>query len=178
MGQSRKVVWEQICAEIRKGNRHILITGSRSSGKTTLMNRLLQEGMLPEGERAGVRSFAVRAEDGTPSRIMMEDRATGEQQAIAEGFVPGKGPNVLVQVLDDFGVQAIEHARSAQAEWVVIDEVGFLESTSSAYCNALLTLFQEKRVAAVLRKQDTPLILAIRSRQDAVCFDLDEFEKE
>lgn len=43
---------------------------------------------------------------------------------------------------------------------------------------ALLTLFDHKRVAAVLRKKDTALIGAIRSRTDIVCFDLDDFEKE
>jgi len=178
MAQSRKEVWQEICNEIRRGSAHILITGSRGSGKTTLLERLLKEGMFPGGEKAGIRSFALRNEDGTPSQIILEDRSDGQQQAIAEGFVPGKGPKVKAEVLDHFGVQAIEHAKSASGCWVVIDEVGFLENASPAYCRALLRLFDQKRVAAVLRKKDTVLIDAIRSRTDAVCFDLDDFEKE
>lgn len=177
MAQSRKEVWQEICNEIRQGSAHILITGSRGSGKTTLLERLLKEGMLSGGEQAGIRSFAMRNEDGTPSQIILEDRSDG-QQAIAEGFVPGKGPKVKAEVLDHFGVQAIEHAKSASGCWAVIDEVGFLENASPAYCRALLRLFDQKRVAAVLRKKDTALIGAIRSRTDAVCFDLDNFEKE
>lgn len=120
----------------------------------------------------------MRNEDGTPSQIILEDRSDGQQQAIAEGFVPGRGPKVKAEVLDHFGVQAIEHAKSASGCWAVIDEVGFLENASPAYCRALLRLFDQKRVAAVLRKKDTALIGAIRSRTDAVCFDLDDFEKE
>ena len=92
--------------------RVFLTTGSRGSGKTTLLERLLKEGMLPGGEQAGIRSFALRNEDGTPSQIILEDRSDGQQQAIAEGFVPGKGPKVKAEVLDHFGVQAIEHAKS------------------------------------------------------------------
>ena len=174
MAQSRKEVWQEICNEIRRGSAHILITGSRGSGKTTLLERLLKEGMLSGGEQAGIRSFAMRNEDGTPSQIILEDRSDGQQQAIAEGFVPGRGPKVKAEVLDHFGVQAI----SASGCWAVIDEVGFLENASPAYCRALLRLFDQKRVAAVLRKKDTALIGAIRSRTDAVCFDLDNFEKE
>ena len=162
MVQSRKEVWQEICNEISRGSAHILITGCRGSGKTTLLERLLKEGMLPGGEQAGIRSFALRNEDGTPSQIILEDRSDGQQQAIAEGFVPGKGPKVKA----DSGC------------WAVIDEVGFLENASPAYCRALLRLFDQKRIAAVLRKKDTALIGVIRSRTDAVCFDLDDFEKE
>ena len=178
MAQSRKEVWQEICNEIRRGSAHILITGSRGSGKTTLLERLLKEGMLPGGEQAGGCFFAPGNRGGTPRQIILEDRSDGQQQAIAEGFVPGKGPKVKAEVLDHFGVQAIEHAKSASGCWAVIDEVGFLENASPAYCRALLRLFDQKRVAAVLRKKDTALIDAIRSRTDAVCFDLDDFEKE
>jgi GTPase SAR1 family protein len=100
MAQSRKEVWQEICNEIRRGSAHILITGSRESGKTTLLERLLKEGMLPGGEQAGIRSFALRNGDGTPSQIILEDRSDGQQQAIAEGFVPGRGPKVKAEVLD------------------------------------------------------------------------------
>lgn len=91
MAQSRKEVWQEICNEIRQGSAHILITGSRGSGKTTLLERLLKEGMLPGGEQAGIRSFAMRNEDGTPSQIILEDRSNGQQQAIAEGLCSRKG---------------------------------------------------------------------------------------
>lgn len=112
-------------------------------------------------------------------RLSWKHRSDGQQQAIAEGFVPWKGTKgKKPEVLDHFGVQAIEHAKSASGCWAVIDEVGFLENASPAYCRALLRLFDQKRVAAVLRKKDTALIDAIRSRTDAVCFDLDDFEKE
>ena len=158
--------------------RNVVVLGHGGSGKTTLLERLLKEGMFPGGEQAGIRSFAMRNEDGTPSQIILEDRSDGQRQAIAEGFVPGRGPKVKAEVLDHFGVQAIEHAKSASGCWAVIDEVGFLENASPAYYRALLSLFDQKRVAAVLRKKDTALIGAIRSRTDAVCFDLVDFEKE
>lgn len=95
MAQSRKEVWQEICNEIRRGSAHILITGSRGSRQNDPFGTgLLKEGMLPGGEQAGIRSFALRNEDGTPSQIILEDRSDGQQQAIAEGFVPGRGPKV------------------------------------------------------------------------------------
>lgn len=153
--------------------RHLLITGSRGAGKTTLMEHLLDEGLLDGAEHAGVCSYAVRDGEGFAVRVMLRDRATGKEQVMASGDGRGK-PVADAAVLDDFGVQALRNAADAPGSWAAVDEVGFLESASESYCAALMELFGTKRVAAVLRKANLPHIRAIFCRGDVFVLDLDE----
>jgi nucleoside-triphosphatase THEP1 len=61
--------------------------------------------------------------------------------------------------------------------WAAVDEIGCLEQASPRYQAALLELFDTKRVLAVLRKADTPLLCALRSRSDCLVLDLDGWEE-
>ncbi len=149
------------------GKRSLLLTGSRGAGKTTLLESLLPSGGLP-----GVRSFAVREGEGPPSCIIMEDRQSGERGVIGQ-FAEGK-MQPCPQVLDTFGVSLLQKAISAPGEWAAVDEVGFLEGSSPAYCQALEELFAKKRVAAVLRKAPFPWLEKLCRREDCLLLDLDE----
>ena len=79
-------------------------------------------------------------------------------------------------VLDTFGVQALRDAMEGKNRWAVVDEIGFLENSSPAYCRALEELFRKKRVLAALRKADSPLLCRLRSREDCLVIDLDVLE--
>ena len=61
--------------------------------------------------------------------------------------------------------------------WIFVDEIGFLEEASSAYQQALWSLFQRKRVLAVLRKSEHPFLRRIAGREDAYLLDLDAQEE-
>lgn len=71
------------------------------------------------------------------------------------------------------GAAALQACAAAPGEWAVIDEIGYLETASPAYCAALLTLMRTKRVAAVVRKQDLPFLRQLCRRADAFVVDLD-----
>ena len=79
-------------------------------------------------------------------------------------------------MLDTFGVQALRDAMEGESRWAVVDEIGFLENSSPAYCRALEELFRKKRVLAALRKADSPLLCRLRSREDCLVIDLDGLE--
>lgn len=165
---------QQIKTMLAQGEkRHLLITGSRGAGKTTLLEHLLQEGLLDGAEHAGVCSYAVRDDGGYATKVMLRDRCTGQEQPMAYGDGKGK-PKADREVLDHFGTQALYRAAEALGSWAAVDEVGFLESASESYCAALVELFNHKRVAAVLRKANLPLICSLLKRSDALVFDLDE----
>lgn len=149
------------------GKRSLLLTGNRGAGKTTLL-----ESLLPPGDLPGVRSFAVRQGESPPSCIVMEDRQSGERRVIGR-FAEGK-MQPCPEVLDTFGVSLLQKAACAPGEWAAVDEVGFLEGSSPAYCQALEQLFEKKRVVAVLRKASFPWLESLCQREDCLLLDLDE----
>ena len=69
------------------------------------------------------------------------------------------------------GIPALE--QSAHAPWVTIDEIGYLETGCTDYCNAIRRLLSRTQVAAVVRKQDTPFLREIIHRDDVFLVDLD-----
>lgn len=77
-------------------------------------------------------------------------------------------------VLDTRGVELVRQVLETTGEWAVVDEIGFLEESSSAYQAALWKIFEQKRVLAALRKADLPFLNRLRGRKDCFVLDLDE----
>lgn len=73
----------------------------------------------------------------------------------------------------EIGVSAIERAIASDSEWVLLDELGYLENCCIEFQEIVQTLFEKKRVIAVLRKQSTPFLNTLSSRKDAFLYDLD-----
>lgn len=71
------------------------------------------------------------------------------------------------------GAAALRRCAAAAGEWAAVDEVGYLETTSPAYCDALRALFAQKRVLAAVRRQDLPFLRELCTRPDAFLVDLD-----
>lgn len=87
--------------------------------------------------------------------------------------LPGNS-NKMVPCPDGFtalGIPALE--QSAHAPWVTIDEIGYLESGCTDYCDAIRRLLRQTQVAAVVRKQDTPFLQELIHRDDVFLVDLD-----
>lgn len=80
---------------------------------------------------------------------------------------------LCADALGSHGVAALLACANAPGEWATIDEIGYLEADCAAYQQALLSLFDRKRIAAVVRKQDLPFLRALCSRDDAFVIDLD-----
>lgn len=143
------------------------MTGSKGIGKTTLCETLLEGCPVP-----GVRSYALRGPDGLPRTIVMEER-TGPGRCTI-GRRTAHGMEADTAALDTTGAAFLRAARLAEGEWAAVDEIGFLEEGSAHYREELLRLFGTKRVLAVLRKADTPLLHTLRTRPDVLVLDLDE----
>lgn len=147
--------------------RHLLITGGKSRGKTTLIEALTADRGLP-----GLRSTVERGEDGFPSQVILEERA-GQGRCVIGHRERGKMEPVP-GVLDTRGVELVRQVLETTGEWAVVDEIGFLEESSSAYQAALWKIFEQKRVLAALRKADLPFLNRLRGRKDCFVLDLDE----
>lgn len=150
------------------GRKSLLLTGSKGCGKTTLLEALLEEDPLP-----GLRSCVRRGEDGLPVQVLLARRSGGAPLVIGRRQ-EGTGMHPEQAALDGPGAQWLEELRRAPGIWAAVDEIGFLESASIPYQRALWALFGKKRLLAVLRKADTPLLEALRGRSDCLVLDLDE----
>lgn len=143
--------------------KHLILTGSKKSGKTTLLGKLLPH-PLP-----GITTFAVPGEG-----VYLSENGTDIRRCIGiynKDFTPPMQPNP--DAFRAFGIPAIQRCISSDSAFVSMDEIGFLETSCPEYCDAVQQLFQKKQVLAVVRKQNLPFLNAILSRDDAFVIDLD-----
>ncbi len=134
-------------------DKHILICGRRSVGKTTLVERMLRQ---LKGPVYGFQTAAVQTEPGGPRHICMypagkADGHVDEANHICDG---GAGrENADLSVFDGLGVRLIEAARPGGV--IVMDEIGFLETGSEHFCDAVLkALDGEIPVLATVKDTD------------------------
>jgi len=147
----------------------LLLTGRKNSGKTTLVEALLDGRSVP-----GIRSRAELGGDGLPVCVVLEARDGSESCVIGKR----KDDRMLPEVsaLDGQARGLLLKALEAPGRWVCVDEIGFLEEASALYRDALWELFEHKNVLAVLRKEELPFLNKIKSRGDCMLLDLDELK--
>ncbi len=149
------------------GKRHIILTGTRGSGKTTMLKGMF-DGQLP-----GITTWAQPGK-----AVYMKENLTGivVQVGVFDASIKRKeGRMALYQ--DGFislGVPAIERCIQSESKWVSIDEIGFLEASCETYHAAVRKLLEHKQVAMVVRKQELPFLQELCSREDVFLIDLDE----
>lgn len=153
------------------GKKHIVITGNRKSGKTTLFNQLISE-ISNDKIIPGITTWAVPGQavymrkNGTDDMIKIGEfnpNSTGlenKMQPVYEGFI-------------NYGVAYLQELINSDNEWVSIDEIGYLESTCEEYKNIIFELFNNKKVICVVRKQDVDFLNEILARDDVWVRDLD-----
>ena len=109
--------------------------------------------------------------------VMLEDGTTGQSAVIGRfnSAIRGTGNQMepLEEGFAELGIPALRRLAASAGDWAFVDEIGYLESGCPAYQGALEELLARKSVLAVLRKQDTPLIERLKSREDVFLYDLD-----
>ena len=149
------------------GKKHLILTGGRRTGKTTLLSRLFPEGA------AGVTTWAVPGEC-----VFLKENETERTVWVGTFDGTAKGEENKMRPCPEgflgLGVSALRSCMGSEDEWITVDEIGYLETECPAYCEALLELMEKKRVAAVVRKQSLPFLQSLCARADAFLIDLDE----
>ena len=149
------------------GKRHLVLTGALHSGKTSLLSELFPE-RLP-----GITTCAEPYK-----AVFMQDNRTGASIKIAEYDPAIQGTKLKMVLLSDrmcvFGIPVLQHCIQSESEWISVDEIGFLEETCEPYKAVVRELFDQKRVAAVIRKQDLSFLNELRDRPDVFLVDLDQ----
>ena len=157
-------IWNSFASS---NKRHLVITGGRGTGKSTLLGALFQNS-LP----CGVTTYAepekavYLRENGTTNEITI---------GIYDDALPGKENKMrpCTEAFTSIGTTLLEKLSRCEKEWIAIDEIGYLETNCPEYCNAIELLMERKRVVAVVRKQAIPFLESLCKRNDVFLVDLD-----
>ena len=118
--------------------KHIVIAGKRHVGKTTLVNRILDDNIVPvygfrtasgKSLRPGYRSFFMHPA-GVSERFESEENHIGDGNGIQPVGYP--------EVFDTFGLKCLE---ASPGGVIVMDELGFMEKDAELFCSRILELF-------------------------------------
>lgn len=83
------------------------------------------------------------------------------------------GIRPCLETLEGEAVRLLNYVQNMSKDWVAIDEIGYLECESKGYQEALLRVFEQKNVLAVVRKQNLPFLRELVGRKDALIIDMD-----
>jgi len=161
------LIWNSFLASSK---RHLLITGSRGSGKSTFIKFILGQGI----DCVGIITRAIRNSGNFPDYVLLEDMnnpsvndVIGVKKPWGDGILP------RIEGFEETGVKILSRCLENKSEWVVIDEIGFLEGSAPAYQAAIRSCLGNKRVIAALRKDNRPFLDELKSRRDVFLTDMD-----
>lgn len=150
--------------------KHLLITGQKRIGKSTLLQQML-------GERSPfLQSGLLVDENNQPKSVYLRQPNGGFSFLIGSRTAVGMKPKI--HVLNSVGVRCAQQLLASPEEIVGIDEIGFLEQSCEAYQQKLLTIFREKSVIAAVRKDSYPFLQQLLSDPSSFVVDLDNFCKD
>lgn len=150
--------------------KHLLITGSKGIGKSTLLKEILKD----YDNYGGITTDLVISEDSLHKIVVLKDILDKDINAnVGERFHNKMKP--ILKGFEDMGVRILNKYRNSNKELIVIDEIGFLEVGAERYQGEIFLCFRDKRVIAILRKEDNLLINKIKEIEGTFLIDLDEF---
>ncbi len=146
---------------------HILIVGGRGVGKSTLICRVLSE------LKCSVWGFETKKEPLPEGPIYIYE--AGKEHVRSEenlvGYCANQKPTVFSDAFDRFAEKLTE----PKGDVIVMDELGFMESGSAAFCSAVLRLFGgETPIIAAVKDKDTAFLQTVRSHKNAKVFHISE----
>lgn len=158
--------------------KHALIVGARGVGKSTLINRVLEELNRPVFGFATKKEPELRDQEfGDPifihefgkSRHYSDDNLMGYCKDCRFNTMSGRfdryAPNLMLPVSSD--------------SVICFDELGFMESQEEQFCNAVFSRLDEDiPVIAAVKDKDFPFLNAVRRHPKCQCFFITEENRE
>lgn len=163
--------------------KHLFITGDRGSGKSYLLNSILNQtkDATYMSDFFNFNYLLSRRTD-TPEVVIKSNLIDdGKEYVIGRPRTltpvsPKKGNNMTI-VEDGFITCACpaikKHLMTSADSVFVIDELGYLESSCIPFQENIKSLLDNSRVLAVIRKQSTEFLDSIKSRADVLLIDID-----
>ena len=149
--------------------RHILLSGERGVGKSTLIERLLSAVPLPRyGFITKMRPDGFHPIYIHPAGQPLQERVYTEANCIGTCDSRTHRPN-----LDAFNTLGVQYIREARPGGILImDELGFFESKADRFTAAVLEALagDVPVLAAVKSRTDVPFLNAVRAAPQAEVF--------
>lgn len=151
---------------------HALIVGSRGVGKSTLIRRVLKELNRP------VFGFETKKEEqqedplrGCPIYIYDAGKPHCQTPENFIGYHRDRDFGAMTAAFDRYAPRLM--ADVPEEALVELDEIGFLEARSEAFCQAVLRLLDGSRpVIAAVKDRDIPFLNRVREHPNARCFSI------
>lgn len=145
-------------------SRHLFLTGDIQVGKSTIISRVLRELGVPV---SGFCTVAIPAKNGESDIYLIHAAGTPGDCTPASHLAhrcPGSTPVVHAEIFLSCGVPLLT---SASAPLIVMDELGWMESGSEAFQQAVfLVLDGAIPVIGVVRDRQTPFLDAVRAHPE------------
>lgn len=149
---------------------HALIVGDRGVGKTTLLNKIATSLALPYA------GYVTRKEDtlydekkGVPVCIYEAGKVKVPTADAIAGYCKDERPAPIRSTFDAFADKLI--ANTEDDDWIIMDEIGTMETCSDSFCDAVLSLFdREKPILAAVKSKERPYLERIRKHPNCKCF--------
>lgn len=154
------------------GKQHLLITGNKKSGKTTVLNEILKE----EASYGGIITYAIRDDKHAPRCVVLRDINNPDINGVIA--VRDETCTFLLpqpDTFDQLGVNILNKCYQSNDELIVIDEIGFLENTAMHYQDEIMKCF-DKKVIATIRKELTDFTAKLTNRTDVYFIDIDTID--
>ncbi|MDR7871515.1 MAG: nucleoside-triphosphatase [Tissierellaceae bacterium] len=151
-------------------NKHLLITGSKGIGKTTLLKEILKN----YDNFGGIRTYVTLGDDGLPSTVILGDISDNNVNSI----IGKRIDNIMNPVVEGFekvGLDILKKYSSSTKDTIIIDEIGFLELEATNYQAEILRLFEKKDMIVVLRKDNNSFIDKIIRHKNTFLVNLDKY---
>jgi molybdenum cofactor cytidylyltransferase len=152
------------------GKRHLLITGSKNYGKTSIFNEILKN----EESIGGIITEAIGDDKIVPKYVTLRDMNDSNLNSIIA--IRNNSGTSLIPVTDTFenlGTDILRKYNNGSVKLIAIDEIGFLENNAVLYQAEIFKSF-EKKVIAIIRKVPTLFTKKLTQRQDVYFIDIDK----
>ncbi len=170
--------WDEYLAFLYKhGKRHVLITGEKAIGKTTLLNAILRKIEKKEAVD-GLRIYVDREESLAENNLYIERIKTREKKLAACLNKQTKEITRLYKdTFNDFAIKqlydAVEHLKKEQRQnhkqaFLILDELGRIEKDCEEFLKAIHSVFDDTslHVLVVLQKGNTAYNESLLQRED------------
>lgn len=154
-------------------SRHMFLVGAPGVGKSTLAQALIAHLKKP------VWGFCSKKEDslaqevlGSPIYLYEAGKPRIQEPHRLMAWCKDRKPVVIPEALDAFA--PLLDREAPKGHLILMDEIGFLESASPAFCKGILRHLDGKQpVLAVVKDKDTPFLRSVREHPKAVCYYVD-----
>lgn len=159
------------------GKKHLLITGNKKSGKTTVLKEILKDVIYLEKYHektniGGIITYAVKDDSCIPNYVVLSDfNNTDTNGIIAKRKTDASSLIPIPETFENLGTNILKKYNNSNVDFIVIDEIGYLEVNCLQYQKEIIKSF-DKRVIAVIRKELNSFTEILIQRQDVFLIDI------